>query len=306
MATGPDMLGPALSQPRARLPVDIILTIIEYVPLPLVIGLSKWDEAYTKVLLVNRAIYATTIARIYHTVVLCTSTILRGFLSTLDCSPHLKPLVRNLWINHEAKIAKSDRGTSLDARYSITANVLAIISLTPKLQRLAIASPLYYGATHLSNTLPANIIDLVLPSVWLTTAPNAMGKSILSHLPVSLSALRIRGRVGAEEARVIVARSPTLRYVYVRVFGGTVLEDLESFTLVLINELKGMLSLELTVRSSHEVDLLGCLSELREKHAEVDTKVSVRVNDDDGKNELQSWLDCDGWNGPTWAASVAT
>ncbi|KAB5595341.1 hypothetical protein CTheo_1213 [Ceratobasidium theobromae] len=288
------------------MPIDIILTIIEHIPLPPEIGLAKWDKEYTNVLLINRAIYSAAIARVYHTVILCTSKILKGFLGTLNSSPHLGPLVRNLWMSHEAKIAKRSRGTNLDERYSVTTNVLAIVALTPNLRRLAIASPLYYRTAHLSNTLPVDIVDLVIPSLWLGSTPNAMGKSILSRLPTSLRALHVRGRVGAEEARAIVDRSPTLHYVYVRVFGSVVLEDLERFTLVLIVGLKDMRSLELTVLPNQEVDVLAYLSGMGDKHTEVDAKVSVRVNDDGGENELQSWLACDDANGPAWAAVVKT
>ncbi|KAJ1308892.1 hypothetical protein OPQ81_004579 [Rhizoctonia solani] len=270
------------SQAQA-LPLDIILGVIEHVPFPSAIGLSNWDSWNTNLLVLNREIYSTIVSRLYHTVVLRTSNTVLRFLDSLIASPHLSPLVQNLWINHEPNLknAKSnaDRGTSLDARYSLTTNVLAVIALTPNARRLAVASPLYYGAAHVSNSLPDGIVDLVIPSLWLGMAPNLMGKSILSHLPASLKVLRIRGRVGAEEARAIVADSPPmLRYVHVRVFGGTLLGDIERFTSVLIGEHQTILSLELTVLPKQEVDVLTSLSDLADKYTDVDTKTLITSN----------------------------
>ncbi|GAB1519857.1 hypothetical protein RhiTH_002928 [Rhizoctonia solani] len=285
------------------LPLDVILAIIEHVPLPPAIGISKWNSEHTALLLLNREIYSAVIVQLYHTVVLRTSNKILRFLDTLSSSPHLGTLVQNLWVNHEANLKNEkcsrDRGTKLDARYSVTTNVLAVITLTFNVQRLAISSPLYYGAGHVSSSLPDSIIELIIPSLWLVVAPNAMGKSILSHLPVNLKVLHIRGRVGAEEARAIVNGSlPELRHVYVRVFGGTLLGDIEKFTSVLIGEHQAILSLELTVLPKQEIDVLSSLSDLAEKCADIDTKVSVRVNGDGGEGELQSWLGGHGSGAP--------
>ncbi|CAE6395014.1 unnamed protein product [Rhizoctonia solani] len=286
------------------LPLDVILAIIEHVPFPPAIGLSKWNSEHTALLLLNREIYSAVIAQLYHTVVLRTSNKILGFLDTLGSSPHLGALVKNLWVNHETKVKNEkrsrDRGMNLDARYSVTTNVLAVITLTLNVRRLAISSPLYYGAAHVSNSLPSSIVELVIPSLWLVIAPNVIRKSILSHLPASLKILRIRGRVGSEEARAIVTGSPpALRHVHVRVFGGTLLGDIQRFTSVLIGEHKAILSLELTVLPKQEIDVLSSLRDLAEKCADIDAKVSVRVNGDGGEGELQSWLGGHGSGAPT-------
>ncbi|KAH7343544.1 hypothetical protein B0J17DRAFT_642817 [Rhizoctonia solani] len=306
MVSSPSKLTPphGTPPPAQILPLDIILAIIEHAPLPSAIGISKWDSWHTTLLLLNREIYSAAVARLYHTVVLRTSTKVLRFLDTLGSSPHLSPLVKNLWINHEPNLKNEkcnrDRGMSLDARYSLTTNVLAVIALTLNVRRLAVASPLYYGAAHTSNSLPGGIVDLIIPSLWLGMAPNAMGKSILSHLPANLKVLRIRGRVGAEEAKAIVASSlPALRYVCVRVFGGALLGDIERFTSVLISEYKAILSLELTVLPKQEIDVLSSLSDLVEVCADIDTKVSVHVNGDGGEGELQSWFEDYGSGGFT-------
>ncbi|KAG8759729.1 hypothetical protein FRC11_001514 [Ceratobasidium sp. 423] len=299
------------ASPHSRvLPLDIILAVIEHTSLPSAIGLSKYDPWYTTLLLLNREIYAAVVARLYRTVALHTSTKVLRFLDTLGWSPRLGPLVQNLWISHEPNLKNEkynrDRGMNLDARYALTTNVLAVIALALNVRRLAIASPLYYGAAHISNSLPDGIVDLVIPSLWLGVAPNAMGRSILSHLPISLKILRIRGRVGVEEANAIVANTPpTLRYVYVRVFGGTLLGDIERFTSVLIGKRKAILSLELTVLPKQEIDVLSSLSDLVEECVDIDTKVNVRVNGDGGEGEFQSWLEDCGLGSST-SASVAT
>lgn len=297
-----DALDSTLPQPR--LPLDIILAIFEHIPLPLAIGFSKWNAGHTDILLIDRTIYSATIARVYHTVVIQTSKILREFLDTLGSSPHLGPLIHDLWINHEDCIGEGSWAFELPRRYTVTTNALATFALTPNLRRLAIASPLYYDKTHLSSTLPFNIGDLTVPSSWVGMPPNGIGESILSDFPVSLRALRIRGRVGVEEADRIVTHCPAIRYVYVRVFGGNVLEDLKRFTSVLLDKLKEILSLELTVLSAQEKKVLAYLDGMKQLHTDVDTKVSVRVNDDNGKDELRSWLDRNESNGPAWAALV--
>ncbi|KAG8744560.1 hypothetical protein FRC10_009896 [Ceratobasidium sp. 414] len=172
--------------------------------------------------------------------------------------------------------------------------MLAIVKLTPNLRRLAIMTPLYYDSTHLTPIALANLVHLVLPSLWLTGSPDGGG---------DLTALYIRGRVGSDEANRVVAHCPALRYVTVRVFASVLVSDLAKFARILVRELKELLSLELMVLSEQSEALSSKLRGEGEGvvgSEAVNEKASVHVINDE-ESEMGLWMSESGSTRPTWA-----
>ncbi|KAG8721538.1 hypothetical protein FRC08_012203 [Ceratobasidium sp. 394] len=181
--------------------------------------------------------------------------------------------------------------------------MLAVVKRTPNLRRLAVMTPLYHNSTHLTPITLANLVHLVVPSLWLTGSPDGDGVSMFSQFPKGLTALYIRGRVGTDEANRVVAHCPALRYVTVRVFARVSMFELEKFARILVGGLKDLLSLELMVLSEQSDALSSKLRGEGEDMAEseaVSEKASVHVVNDE-ESEMELWMSESGSTRPTWA-----
>ncbi|KAG9081129.1 hypothetical protein FRC06_005802, partial [Ceratobasidium sp. 370] len=140
---------------------------------------------------------------IYNAVVLWSMGSIRKFADTLDTSPHLGSLIRNLWVgNNEIKLVQKfeEREVVKNGCEDVVGCLKRILATMPNLQRLYIAINVLGYWHKFECPIPESVRRLVLPSNWLHgTTPRGTEHSKMYDIPPDLGSLRIRGRPQARD-----------------------------------------------------------------------------------------------------------
>ncbi|KAG9088206.1 hypothetical protein FS749_002345 [Ceratobasidium sp. UAMH 11750] len=183
------------------IPFDIIIMILRFAfATPTSVPPSATDHRLRiSALTLSHEIRNTFKKDIYHTVVLWSMASIRMFADTLFTSPHLGPLIHNLWASNDGvrllqKFEESEvtKNGCEDVAYCLK----RILAVAPNLQRLYIAIDVWGYWHKFECPIPEPVQHLVLPGNWLhRTTPRVTEHSKVYDIPPNLGSLRIRGRV---------------------------------------------------------------------------------------------------------------
>ncbi|KAG8709454.1 hypothetical protein FRC08_018327 [Ceratobasidium sp. 394] len=183
------------------IPFDIIITILRFAfATPTSVPPSAVDhQLRISALTLSHEIRDTFKKYIYHTVVLWSMGSIRMFADTLDTSPHLGPLIHNLWAgNDEVKLLQEFEETEVvkNGCEDVADCLKRILAMAPNLQRLYVAINVWGYWHKFECPVPESVQHLVLPGNWLhRTTPRVTEHSKIYEIPPDLGSLRIRGRV---------------------------------------------------------------------------------------------------------------
>lgn len=180
-------------QPGPKLPLEIILAIVEHVFSD--VGIEDRYKVYG-VLSANRTIYGLVSERLYRTSVLHSSRMTNKFIDALSTSTRLASLTKNLWI---ASLGFETFSYQLG---SSSNSVMRILALTPNLQRLALPSHYFPRITGSENLPPIN---------HLTTTEDVFPPST-PNLP-ALHTIHVHGPLWPTRIETIISHCPNLRHV---------------------------------------------------------------------------------------------